>query len=415
MLGKATPSPRSLPRTLLEWPLWQCGFRPFFLATAASAAVYLPAWLAVLAGWLPVPGFPGGALVWHAHELLLGFGLASVLGFTLTAVPEFTATPAFARHVTAALFALWLLARLAVVCLPLLGPWPLALLQTVLCLSLLILLTPRVWRDPTRRQRDLWAALALLLLACSALSLDLALGGWIFGSPLAGLRTILHLMMLLIVLTLARISMRVVNRHLQELGAEADYLARPPRRQIAALLILLHAAAVLAGLQGAAGWLGVGAGAACLGLLSDWPHTRVLWRRWVALLYALPWLLGIGYLLDGAARLGAPLPASAGLHLLAAGALGFAVFAVLCIAGRTHAGLALDERRWLPGAGLALLAAALLRALAGAGGLPAGPLWWTAGLLWTLGYALWLQRIGPDLVGPRRDGGWGCAGPAEDP
>ena len=67
-------------------------------------------------------------------------------------------------------------------------------------------------------------------------------------------------------------------------------------------------------------WLGLGAGAASLGLLGDWPHTRVLARRWVALLYTLPWLLGLGYLLDGAARLGASIPPSAGLHVLAVGA-----------------------------------------------------------------------------------------------
>lgn len=411
-------SSRALPRPvraallqLLRWPLWQCGFRPFFLATAISAVLLLPAWLAMLAGALPMPVFPGGAVAWHAHELLLGFGLASVLGFVLTAVPEFTASADFGRRQTVFLFALWLLARLAVLLLPGLGAWPLALLQGTLCLWLLALITPPIWRDPTRRQRDLWAALAALLIAGAAFSLDLALGGLLFADPLQGLRLLLHLMLLLIVLTLARISMRVVNRHLEEASAEPDYLARPPRRQIAALLIALHAAAVLAELPMAAGWLALGAGAACLGLLSDWPHTRVLLRRWVAMLYGLPWLLGLGYLMEGAARLGAPIAPSAGLHLHALGALGLAVFAVLCIAGRTHAGFVLDERRWLPWAALLLLLAAGLRALAGSFGWPLLPLWWSAGLLWSFAYFLWLVRIGFDLARRRRDRGWGCAGP----
>lgn len=396
---------------LLRWPLWQCGLRPFFLAGAAVAALYVPAWLAVLGGRLRAPAFPGGVTAWHAHELILGFGLASVIGFSLTAVPEFTSARGFGRRISLGLFALWLGARAAAAAIVLIGVWPLALLQTALCLWLLLVLTRAIWQDPARRQLDLWAALAAVLLAATLCSLDLAIGGVLFADPLAGLRLILHLMLLLIVLTLARISMRVVNRCLEEAGAEPDYLARPPRRHIAALLIVLHALAVLAGAQGVAGWLGLGAGAASLGLLGDWPHTRVLARRWVALLYTLPWLLGLGYLLDGAARLGASIPPSAGLHVLAVGALGQGVFVVFCIAGRMHIGLSPDEGRWLPLAALMLLGAALVRALAGMAGLHALPLWWCAGFLWSSGFALWLWRGGVDLARRRGDGAWGCVGP----
>lgn len=411
-------NPTALRRTrliLLRWPLWQCGFRPFFLALAACAVLYLPAWLLVLAGWLPAPTFPGGVLAWHAHELLLGYGLAAVIGFSLTAVPEFTGAPAFRRGTVAALFALWLAARLAALLVEWIGAWPLALAQIALSLRMIITITPPIWRDPSRRQRGLWGALAALLLAAVLCSLDLARPGLLFAHPLVGLHLVLHLMMLLTVLTLARISMRVVNRHLEEAGLAPDYLARPPRRQIAALLIALHAAAGWAGMQGAAGWLALGAGAACLGLLSDWPHGRVLLRRWVTLLYLLPWLLGLGYLLDGLTRLGLPLPPSAGIHLLAVGALGLAVFSVLCIAGRTHAGLNLDEGPWLPWAAGALIAATVLRSLAGVAGLPLQPLWWSAGLLWSLGYGAWLLRHGAALWRRRCDGGYGCSGVTAGP
>lgn len=404
-------SVRAARARLLRQPLWQCGFRPFFLATAGTAAALIPAWLAILAGVLPMPVFPGGPVAWHAHELLLGMGLASVCGFTLTAVPEFTGTPAFGRRVTAALFAAWVLARLAVIALPWVGPWPLAVVQGALCLGLLGVLTPRLLRDPGRRHRDLWLGIAAVLLACTALGVDLATGGLMFPTPLAGLRLVLQLMLMLVVLTLARIAMRVVNRHLDEAGLPADFVARPPRRQVATLLIALHAAAALAGAHAAAGWLALGAGAACLGLLADWPHGRVLARRWVAMLYALPWLLGLGYLLDGVARLGAPLSPSAGLHLQAVGALGLAIFAVLCIAGRTHAGLALDERRWLPLAAAALAVAALARTSAGWPGMPVEGLWWSAGSLWALAWLAWLLRIGAGYRHRRGDGRWGCAGP----
>jgi uncharacterized protein involved in response to NO len=49
-------------------------------------------WAAMLAGAVPTPRLPGGPIAWHAHELIFGFALASVVGFLLTAVPEFTGT-----------------------------------------------------------------------------------------------------------------------------------------------------------------------------------------------------------------------------------------------------------------------------------------------------------------------------------
>lgn len=394
---------------LLRWPVWQCALRPFFLATAVSAVLSVLAWLVVLPGGLPAPDFPGGAVAWHAHEMLLGLGLASVAGFVLTAIPEFTQSRSIGRRAVVSLLLLWLSARAAVLLFPWCGAWPLALVQSALCLLLLIHITPPIWRDPTRRQRHLWAALAAVLLSCTALSLDLALGSVLYRSPQHGLRFVLHLMLLLIVATLPRISLRVVNRHLEEAGAPPTYVPRPPRRHVAVLLIGLHALAVALDVQAAAGWLGLGAGATCLGLLSDWPHTRVLRRRWVAMLYTLPWLLGLGYLLDGASRLGAPVSPGASVHLHAMGALGVAVFSVLCIAGRTHVGLALDERRWLPTAALLLLAATMVRTTAEFVGVPLLPLWWTAGLFWVLAYGLWLVAMGPDLIRSRDDGGWGCA------
>ena len=73
-------------------PLWCCPFRPFFLLTAAHGALAMAAWIAFLSGLLPLPDVAGGAVVWHAHEMLFGFAMASIVGFLLTAVPEFTGT-----------------------------------------------------------------------------------------------------------------------------------------------------------------------------------------------------------------------------------------------------------------------------------------------------------------------------------
>ena len=109
----STPLP---PIWTLAHPLWLCAFRPFFALTALSALGLMLPWVLFLTlGW-PLPalgGSAGGALAWHAHELLLGMGLAAAAGFVLTAVPEFTRTSAFAARHVRRLAACWLAARLA--------------------------------------------------------------------------------------------------------------------------------------------------------------------------------------------------------------------------------------------------------------------------------------------------------------
>ena len=70
-------------------PVFSAGFRPFFLLAAVWAAIAVPAWLAAY-----VHGYsldtPLPAVVWHAHELVYGFGAAVVAGFLLTAIPNWT-------------------------------------------------------------------------------------------------------------------------------------------------------------------------------------------------------------------------------------------------------------------------------------------------------------------------------------
>ena len=76
-------------RVPMGGPLFSYGFRPFFLGAALWAILSVALWLGSLAGlWALAPGY--GALAWHAHEMLFGYGSAVVAGFLLIAVPNWT-------------------------------------------------------------------------------------------------------------------------------------------------------------------------------------------------------------------------------------------------------------------------------------------------------------------------------------
>jgi uncharacterized protein involved in response to NO len=252
--------------------------------------------------------------------------------------------------------------------------------------------------------------------------LDVLRGEYPMRWVLAGL----GVMMALVVVAMSRISMRVMNdaldaerarrlpartlRHVEEAELELPaYRARPPRRNLAVAAIAVYTVAEFL-LPGSpiTGWLGLGAAAAVFNLLNDWHVGRALFTRWAFLLYAVYWLLALGYLLLGLAHLGAPLAPSAGTHLLAIGAMGLSILAVLCIAGRTHAGYALDERPWVGVAAGSIVLAAVLRAAAGLPDTPAAALQLLAALAWIVAFALAAWRLGVLFVAARVDGGSGC-------
>ena len=88
------------------------GFRPFYLGAAAFALLSIPLWVATYAA-TDTPGPAISTLLWHSHEMIFGFATAVIVGFLLTAVRNWTGNETAAGAGLAALFGLWIAARLA--------------------------------------------------------------------------------------------------------------------------------------------------------------------------------------------------------------------------------------------------------------------------------------------------------------
>lgn len=395
--------------------LFSCPFRAMFLATAVWSFVGVALSGAAFSLGLEVSTMPGGALLWHAHELMFGVGLAAIAGFVLTAVPEFTDTPPFAARVSFAVALAWLAARIAFWLSPALGPWPAAIVDVGFAATLPAMVGVRLLRDPQRRHRGFFWGLLAFALATAGFWFDVLRDGW----PMRWVHAALDAMMILVVVAMSRISMRIVNdaldaRRAQVNPADAErelpeYRARPPRRNLAIVTIALHAlAAFVAPGSAITGWIALAAGAAVLNLLNDWHVGRALLGRWASMLYAVYWTMALGYAWIGAALLGMPIAPSGGTHLLTVGAMGLSIYAVLNIAGRMHAGRPLDDRLWTPTGAALIVAGALMRAGAGIAGAPADALIVLSSLAWLAAWALVIVHLGPAWWGQRNDGGTGC-------
>ncbi|MEH6609326.1 MAG: NnrS family protein [Halioglobus sp.] len=104
-------------------PLWNLGFRPFFMGAAYFGALSVVLWAWSYRYGIPIYPNSISPSLWHAHELLYGYALAVIAGFLLTATKNWTGQQTLHRAPLAGLFFLWLAARLSL----LTGVIPLAL------------------------------------------------------------------------------------------------------------------------------------------------------------------------------------------------------------------------------------------------------------------------------------------------
>ncbi len=405
----------SLLNRCLQSPLLLCGFRPFFLLTASSAILFMSLWLLFLQGWLGAWPITGGWLLWHGHELIFGFAAAATAGFALTAIPEFTNTKPLSRPPLLCLVALWLAARFSYLLAFWITPWPALLLNLIFWLGLLRYISPPVWKDPQRKHISFMFVVAGLATLQTGFFLSLAQP----STALAWLYMAIHALMVLIIVATSRISMSVVNNRVENKETSNDpdatlYLARPPRRYLAIVTIMICALSeFFFGANPVTGWIALAAMAAIFNLLNDWHVGRPLFSRLALMLYGSYWLMALGYGLLGAAYLGAPVLASGGRHLLTAGAMTLSIFTVMSIVSRIHSGLWLDRRLWIPSAAVLFIIAALVRAYASfySATTSFSQLLVLAGLLWMSGFILYAVYVFRILSTARRDGQAGCAEP----
>ena len=143
--------------------LFSAGFRPFFLLASIWAALVVPVWLAAyvhgysLRGSLP-------AMMWHAHEMVFGFGFAAVAGFLLTAIPNWTGRMPVRGTALASLVFLWLAGRTAMLASGDIGPVAAAIVDLAFPALFIAVVARELVAGRNWRNLPMLAALSLLLL-----------------------------------------------------------------------------------------------------------------------------------------------------------------------------------------------------------------------------------------------------------
>ncbi|HTN62799.1 MAG TPA: NnrS family protein [Devosia sp.] len=371
------------------------GLRLLFPAAAIHGALWPLLWTLFYGLDLPLArDIPTSQ--WHAHEMIFGtYGMA-LAGFLTTAVPEWTDTPRRRDRDLLLLLGLWLPGRVA----GLFGADLLVGLTGVSDAAFLLLLTwfiakPLLDRRSTRHLSfPVWCG----LFAGMEIAIRLAwiTGAYDFSARL--LEAALAIFLVFFSLSVARINVVVINLALDPSGETTPYRPHPGRQNLAAGLVALYVAALLVLPESLApAFLALAAGAAFFDRLAEWFIGRAVFKAQVLGLFGANLMAGLGFFVIGAAGLGAPLSAHAGLHLLSMGSLGLAVISVFVIAGLLHTGRDLvlpPQAHWALGL---MLLAALMRTLPelGMGEALLGLHYGLAALLWAGAFGVWLHGFLP--------------------
>jgi uncharacterized protein involved in response to NO len=393
-----TPIPRYRPQ---QGPaVLSAGFRPFFLLAALWAALALPVWLLLFAGRASLPSALA-PVVWHVHEMVYGYGAATVAGFLLTAVPNWTGRLPLQGAPLGGLVLLWALGRAASLLSARLGPDLAALLDLAFPLTFLTVIAREIFAGSNWRNLPVLGALTLLLLGNLLVHLD-SLG--IAETAQLGNRVGVATLLMLITLVGGRIipsfTRNWLVRERPEQATPAPF-GRADRIAIAftALALVIWAAAPDAAI---APWAELAAGIA--------QAARLLrWRGEASLAEPLLWILHLGYawlalgfLLLAVNGFVPVLPQTAALHALTVGAIGSMTLAVMTRATLGHTGRSLTAG---PGTtaiyGLVTLAAVLrlVAPLADAAYLLMLSL---AGAAWSGAFGLFVLLYAAPLTQPRR-------------
>lgn len=408
----ARPSALPLPAILGDE-----GFRLFFPLGAIYAAIWPLQWALVFGFDLPLTrSTPPG--LWHAHEMIFGAFGAALIGFITTAVPEWTDTPRLRGRALFMLAGLWGAGRVV----GFFGADAINLIGALADAGWLAALAAYVARVSRRRRTD--RLLSFLFWLSALLAAQLAVRYAFAAEDIALARSMLlcsGLVFLgLLGLALARITTPVTNLVIDPGETTSPFRPHPGRRHLAPGLIVVAVSGELLGLSEAVrGFLVIAAGAAFMDRVGEAFIGREALRTEILALAGSSALSGVGLILLGAARLGAPFGEVAGLHAALMGGLGIGVLAVFSIAGRLHAGQPLGFGLATRLAFLLAVAAVLMRIIPDLG-LLAGfeHALQAASVLWAAAFLSWLWDYWPILSDPRTLGGHeGCmtSGPEAGP
>jgi uncharacterized protein involved in response to NO len=383
---------------LFNYPLFALGFRAFFCLAGLAALVLIIFWNALFNGTFMSEHY-FLAPYWHAHEMLLGYAVAVISGFLLTAVKNWTGKLTVSGDQLASLCLLWLYGRI----LPFYaGALPDALIALV-DFSFLPILAYQISKPiiEAKQHRNLFFIGLLLLLALGNGLIHAEMLGLKENTAAAGIQLIIATIIILILIIAGRVfpffTERGIPGTLVIRNPMLDNLSIASACTVFALQLFDLSGTLLA-------LAAIVAATVNIARLFGW-YVRRIW--YVPLLWVLyigyGWII-LGFMLTVLSAYSMILPSLA-LHAFTLGGIGVLTLGMMARVSLGHTGYALKASNTIAIAFVLINIAALLRVL-----LPiVMPVWYEnliylSTISWLAAFSLFIAVYLPILTQARIDG-----------
>ncbi len=383
---------------IFDTPMFGLGFRVFFALAGLSALILIVLWNAIFNGALTVDNY-FAPNYWHAHEMLLGYSVAVIAGFLLTAVKNWTDKPTLTGDKLAGLALLWLYGRILPFYAGLLPDALIALIDFAFLPILAYQISIPVMQ--ARHFKSLVFIGLLLLLTVGNGLIHAEILGLCQNTAWTGLQLIVAAIIILILVLAGRLFPFFTER-----GLSGTLIIRNPLLDA----LSIGSAVVVFALQI---WPVTGTFLALTAIfaaivnsarLYSWYQQRIWYVPLLWILYAgYGWII-LGFILTALSAYAWVLPSLA-LHAFTLGGIGVLTLGMMARVSLGHTGRALKVSNAMAIAFVLINLAALLRVL-----LPAAlPNWYNiliygSTLSWLAAFSLFMFVYAPILSSPRLDG-----------
>jgi uncharacterized protein involved in response to NO len=318
-------------------------FRPFFLLNGLYAMAVMAVWVLALHGAGP-KSLPDDTIMWHGHEMMVGFAMAAIAGFVLTAVATWTDRPPLSGARLGWLVTAWLTGRGAMLFAGVLPVGLLTLLDMLFPVLLVLTVAREIVGGGSRRNYPIIGITVLLALLNLLYHLGSAAG--IPGANRIAVYLFIHLVLLLITVIGGRIVPNFTANWLRAHGQEKLPVNHALTDRVTIVLSVVAGISIsIAPTVGATGVIACAAALAHGVRLSRWQGLATTREPLLFVMHVAYLWLPVGYALTGLAVFNPLLPPTAALHALTMGAIGSMVLAVTTRVALAHTGRPLHAAR----------------------------------------------------------------------
>lgn len=381
------------------------GFRIIFLLLAPYIVISSILWGFVYSGMIPF--FSSDILTWHIYEFLYGIGIAGILAFLLTGLPEmYPGSIPIIGNKLKMIAALWLSGRVSFWFIDYISIYIVFILNISILLWILVWAFKPVVLD--RFQKHASIAYTISALFFVQIWFFLSQMSIVQSDSLAILKVALGLFMVLILLALRRVNMEALNEIMEDKNIDDIFLARSFRYNLAIFTVLLYTVGEFF-YEGnsALAWIGFACACAIISILNDYilKFESILFEPYVIFLSLVTILMSLGYAFIAYDILDDSLYAINHFrHFLTTGSFGIAFFVIMVVISTVHTGRQLRSNIYIILGVVSILASTIIRVFIPFYEEYTVLAYTSSSILWALAFVFYMIKYFPYLLAKRVDG-----------